>query len=474
MPTKLRKLVIDRIDLCRKGANPDAHVALFKSVGLEKAQKTENGMVFPAEAYAHVPDPEKPSTWKMRLWETPEKKETRRQVGMAMAAMGEGFRGNKVDIPSGDMVKVKAKVRAAWRKTHASTEFADMPPALKTFIGKMSDYTDEALEFDDIVTRMGMQDVSDEICQTISVLHQSMMDILHRSDSAEMEQHFKNTVSQFKQHIEEAMPLWLKGKTVFKMENGMEMQMDGAKLKKLKRMMQEMIDMLSTHKEVEKMSFDRNSLSAEAKEFVESLEAKLEKLEDKIDKARELKKKYDELVEKADLAEKKVKDLESQVAKQNVDPEEEFKKSLPESVRKRLEASEQRAKQAEEEVKKFNEARAKEQYIAKAKEYGKLPIKSEELGLILKSVAEKDAENYVKLEELLKAANEQIKAGDLFKEKGTASAGGATGNSAYEKLSTMAQEIVKSDSKVTFYEAFEMALKRNPDLYKEYVEEGAN
>ncbi len=49
----------------------------------EKVYKTENGMQFPAEAYAYVPDPDKPSTWKLRLWEDPEKKETPRlDLGM--------------------------------------------------------------------------------------------------------------------------------------------------------------------------------------------------------------------------------------------------------------------------------------------------------------------------------------------------------------------------------------------------------
>ncbi len=55
-----------------------------------KPVKVESGVEFPAEAYAYVPDPEKPSTWKVRLWEDPEKKETPRQVGMAVAALGPG------------------------------------------------------------------------------------------------------------------------------------------------------------------------------------------------------------------------------------------------------------------------------------------------------------------------------------------------------------------------------------------------
>jgi len=67
----------------------------------EKVYKTENGMQFPAEAYAYVPDPESPSTWKLRLWKDPEKKETARQVGVAIAALGPvGFRGIGLSVPA--------------------------------------------------------------------------------------------------------------------------------------------------------------------------------------------------------------------------------------------------------------------------------------------------------------------------------------------------------------------------------------
>lgn len=97
-----------------------------------KPVKTENGMEFPAEAYAYVPDPEKPSTWKLRLWEDPEQKETPRQVGMAVAALSPGgFRGNRVEIPPEDLPKVKARVRAAWKKVHPDADPEDMPPILR-------------------------------------------------------------------------------------------------------------------------------------------------------------------------------------------------------------------------------------------------------------------------------------------------------------------------------------------------------
>lgn len=98
----------------------------------EAAYKTENGIQFPKEAYAYVPDPEKPSTWKLRLWEDLEKKETPAQVGRAIAAFSPGgFRGQKVDIPPEDRDKVKAKIRAAWKKVNPDRDPSEMPAHIK-------------------------------------------------------------------------------------------------------------------------------------------------------------------------------------------------------------------------------------------------------------------------------------------------------------------------------------------------------
>lgn len=96
-----------------------------------RPMKTEDGVEFPAEAYAYVPDAESPSTWKLRLWESPADKVTARQVGMAVAALGPGFRGQRVQIPSEDMDSVKAKVRAAWSEANPDRDKEDMPPVLK-------------------------------------------------------------------------------------------------------------------------------------------------------------------------------------------------------------------------------------------------------------------------------------------------------------------------------------------------------
>jgi len=96
----------------------------------QAAMKTEDGVKFPAAAFAYVPDAEKPSSWKLRLWEDPEKKVTRAQLGRAAAALSPGgFRGQKVAIASVDLPAVKRKIRAEYRKLDVEDE--DIPRWVK-------------------------------------------------------------------------------------------------------------------------------------------------------------------------------------------------------------------------------------------------------------------------------------------------------------------------------------------------------
>jgi hypothetical protein len=95
--------------------------------------KTEDGKRYPAKAFAYAPDPEKPSTWKLRMWDSPTEKETPEQIGRAVAALSPtGFRGNRVQIPREDMLEVKRKVRQAWMKANRNKkDKPDLPEAIK-------------------------------------------------------------------------------------------------------------------------------------------------------------------------------------------------------------------------------------------------------------------------------------------------------------------------------------------------------
>lgn len=104
--------------------------AVLAELKLVEATKTEDGVEYPASAFAYVPDSDKPSEWKLRLWEDPEKKVTRFQLGRAAAALSPGgFRGQKVEIPREDLPAVKRKIRTEYRKLDVEDE--DIPKWVK-------------------------------------------------------------------------------------------------------------------------------------------------------------------------------------------------------------------------------------------------------------------------------------------------------------------------------------------------------
>lgn len=90
-----------------------------ESIEFLKAMKTEQGKKLPASAFAYVPDPEKPSTWKLRI-------DDATHVRSAVAALGKGMMGNKVQIPSKDLAAVKSKVSAAYKKFYPDKEMSDV------------------------------------------------------------------------------------------------------------------------------------------------------------------------------------------------------------------------------------------------------------------------------------------------------------------------------------------------------------
>lgn len=90
---------------------------------VNKATKKEGDETLSASAYAYVPDASKPSTWKLRI-------DDANHTRAAVAALGEGFRGNKVSIPESDLPAVKRKVKAAYKKFFPDAE--ELPSILKS------------------------------------------------------------------------------------------------------------------------------------------------------------------------------------------------------------------------------------------------------------------------------------------------------------------------------------------------------
>lgn len=85
----------------------------------ESKTKKVDGEAHPASDFAYVPDPEKPSTWKLPIFNM-------RHVGGALAAMTSDYRGTPVEIPEGDRRAVMKKSwpgKRNWNRRKADSVF---------------------------------------------------------------------------------------------------------------------------------------------------------------------------------------------------------------------------------------------------------------------------------------------------------------------------------------------------------------
>ncbi|MCP4161570.1 MAG: hypothetical protein GY760_15970 [Deltaproteobacteria bacterium] len=132
---------------------------------LKAEMKTEDGKKFPSKDFAYTPDKNKPSTWKLRLTSTPGGKPDPRIVGAATAALGKGFRGNKVQIPAAALSGVKNKVRAAWKKANPDKSTDEIPSVLKKGVD-MSEFTQADL---DAAVKKAVEDVTVKLTKSESL-----------------------------------------------------------------------------------------------------------------------------------------------------------------------------------------------------------------------------------------------------------------------------------------------------------------
>jgi hypothetical protein len=133
---KAAKVDADLRKICKADDAWDDKDALCKAIiGVGKDGKTQDGVEYPKGDFAYTPD-EVPSHWKLRLTSTPGGKPDAGIVGAAVAALGKGFRGKKVQIPAEAMAGVKAKVRAAWKLANPDKGADELPPVLKSDKGE--------------------------------------------------------------------------------------------------------------------------------------------------------------------------------------------------------------------------------------------------------------------------------------------------------------------------------------------------
>jgi len=141
------------------------------------------------------------------------------------------------------------------------------------------------------------------------------------------------------------------------------------------------------------------------------------------------------------------------------------KADLPEPVRKRLEDLERRAKEAEEIAKAEREARIKAEIRKRAENYANV-AKVDDIADVIYKAQSVSAEFAEKLEAILKAANERIEKGALFKELGTSA---SASDDPVAEFAQLVQKRMEAD-KIPYYEAARKVAAERPDLAKAWYE----
>jgi hypothetical protein len=468
---RLKDPDITNVDFVDKPANPGARIMLFKRDG-ETPMKTEDGITYPASAYAYVPDPESPSTWKLRLWDS-EKNVTASQVGAAIAALGKGFRGNKVEIPAEDLSKVKSKVRAAWKKANPDKGVDEMPEVIKKSgllytIAKKLGMSDEELDaeyedvdyiekdddtassFDEQFSERNARRVMDDMWDYNYALQESICSILKDKTVTDKFELINGSIDQFVAAISSAVPVWLLGKSVMKAGKVMSAE-------RLTRMKSAMESLQAIIAEAEKgdegkmADINKSALPKDVQEYITKMEAENETLK-KTQVTPPAEPKKDDVLKTLDPVVKKMFD----------------------EMETRLTASEARATAAEVVAKKLMDDGVEKTYVAKAASYDKLGVNVEEFGKVMKTIAEKAPETIEKIDAVLKAANEAVAKGNLFVETGSSRQGGAGNGTSWAKIQAAAvASVAKSGEKMTDAQAVTKYLDtaEGKAMYEEYMKE---
>lgn len=171
-----------------------------------------------------------------------------------------------------------------------------------------------------------------------------------------------------------------------------------------------------------------------------------------------------------DEQEKKLGELQKQVEElskkaQEQEAEEINKADLPEPVRKRLEELERKAQEAEQIAKAEREARVKAEIRKRAEGYAGV-AEVDKIAKALYEAQEKVSPEFAQeLEEILKAAQERIAKGDLFKEFG--SNGKPLSGDPSEQFAELVKKVAEEEN-IPYDQAARKVAREHPDLVEAY------
>jgi len=154
------------------------------------------------------------------------------------------------------------------------------------------------------------------------------------------------------------------------------------------------------------------------------------------------------------------------------DPQEDIFKGLPEGVAKMFKEITGQLQSANEQIAKMRDTEDTKTFVAKAADLtSNLGVNAEEFGPVLKSINAANPELAAKVESVLKAANEAVAKGDLFKEAGAETHDNPTGVAkadAWAQIETIAANMVAKGEFKTQAEAIAKAME-TPDGRRLYA-----
>jgi hypothetical protein len=231
---------------------------------------------------------------------------------------------------------------------------------------------------------------------------------------------------------------------------------------------------LYKRKETEQV-MELNEILAKMKpEHKEVIEAELAKAKSEVPEvvATELAKAkgdVETLTEDLNKAKTELQEVEVAKSKDSEPDFEEVLKGLDPSVQSVFKSLQAQKDAAEEVARQAAEEKVTQEAIAKAKDLKALPVEEDKLVEVMKGITPE-------VHEVLKAANQAILDNGLFEEVGKSKgeeAKSTDSNEAWAKIEKAAEKI-EADEKVSKAKSISMAIKQNPDLYREYLKGGAN
>jgi hypothetical protein len=329
---------------------------------------------------------------------------------------------------------------------------------------------DEASTFSD---ELAARRVREELWQYFDALQTSLIGTITDTEEPNRDAMVRTSLSQFMAAITAALPTWLAGQPVDKAGR----KISAERRRRLESMRADLDALLTETDPAPKDDDDQEETTEKSKDGKESDMGDAPSTTiDKSALADDVRAHLEALEKRASDAEARVTQLEADLKKadDSDQPTDPFEKAMadpavpePMKVAMRAErearvAAEKQAADEAEISKREREERATASYIAKAQAFEALPVKPEEFGPVLKTLAESAPEQFAEIERVLRAADEQLRQSELFKEKGRAGVGAGVG--AYAEAQAKAEELRKSDPDLTAEQAFAKVWEDNPEL----------